>query len=233
MKQIYTKDILIDLMKRYVSIHKYLPNSNDLIDKLPSRGIYIKHFGSWNNAITSAGLTPKNIIVGYVDHTCNQCTKIFKRYDSHTKHKRRKSNRYFCSSSCAATYNNTHKTTGYRRSKLELYIEQQLIKDYPQLCVVCNDKITIGSELDIYVPSLRLAFELNGIFHYEPIYSDAQFTRTQNNDKQKIVNCYNLGIELCIIDTSGLKYFKPANADKYYQIVKCIINKRIGGDTGT
>ena len=35
----------------------------------------------------------------------------------------------------------------------------------------------INSELDVYVPSLNLAFELNGIFHYEPIYGEKKLNQ--------------------------------------------------------
>lgn len=46
----------------------------------------------------------------------------------------------FCGRSCAATYHNTHKTTGNRRSKLEVWIEQQLTNDYPNLTIKYNDR---------------------------------------------------------------------------------------------
>ena len=37
----------------------------------------------------------------------------------------------FCSQSCAATYNNTHKKHGTRKSKLEIWLETKLIKLNP------------------------------------------------------------------------------------------------------
>lgn len=156
-------------------------------------------------------------------YKCQNCNnEIYKSPAS-----RKASKNCFCSQSCAALYNNAHKTHGYRRSKLELYIEEQLKKEFPQIDFIFNDKTTILSELDIYIPALKLAIELNGIFHYEPIYSDNQFTRIQNNDKQKIMRCNELGIELAIIDTSKLVYFKPQNAQKYYLIVKSLIQQNI------
>ena len=39
----------------------------------------------------------------------------------------------FCSQSCSAKYNNTHKTKGNLRSKLEKYLEKQLTELYPNL----------------------------------------------------------------------------------------------------
>ena len=71
----------------------------------------------------------------------------------------------FCSQSCSATYNNKHKMTGNRRSKMEIWIEEELKGKY-DFEIIFNGKEAINSELDIYIPSLGLAFELNGIFHY-------------------------------------------------------------------
>jgi hypothetical protein len=138
-----------------------------------------------------------------------------------------KSGHIFCSKSCSVTYNNTHKTKGYRRSKLELYIEDQLIVKYPQLDIHFNRKDTIGSELDIYIPSLSLAFELNGVFHYEPIFGKTRFKQIAANDISKHKACLDAEIDLCVIDTSTLHYFKPANAQKYLDIVVSIINDRL------
>jgi hypothetical protein len=132
----------------------------------------------------------------------------------------------FCSSSCAATYNNSHKKYGYRRSKLEKFLEEKLVVLYPSLEFHFNRKDAINSELDIFIPSLSLAFELNGIFHYEPIYGNDQLQSIQNNDKRKFQACLERKIELCIIDTSSLSYFKPANAQKYLDIVCNIVNSK-------
>lgn len=56
-----------------------------------------------------------------ISFCCCNCGKnasvIKSAYEKHKNH--------FCSKSCAATYNNTHKTKGTRRSKLEIYLEQK------------------------------------------------------------------------------------------------------------
>lgn len=156
---------------------------------------------------------------------CLQCGKLFYKYESHIN--KIKSGHHFCSLSCAGTYNNTHKTKGSRRSKLEVFLEQELTRLYPQLEVHYNRKDAINSELDIYVPSLNLAIELNGIFHYEPIYGMEQLHRKQNNDNRKIQACIEKNIEFCIIDVSSLSYFKEERAIKYLNIVTDIINNKI------
>jgi hypothetical protein len=151
---------------------------------------------------------------------CLQCGLSFIKELNQIK----KSPNHFCSKRCAAVYNNTHKTTGNRRSKLEIWIEEKIKLIYPQLEIVFNDKITINSELDIYIPSLKLAFELNGIFHYEPIYGSDKLASIQNNDNRKFQACLEKNIELVIIDSSGQKYFKENTAKKYLDIITNIID---------
>lgn len=155
---------------------------------------------------------------------CLQCAKIFEQTPSQIAQST--SENHFCSQSCAATYNNQHKTTGTRRSKLEQYLEEQLSVRFPKLDIHYNQKNTINSELDIYIPSLLLAFELNGIFHYEPIYGVSKLSQIQNNDQRKFQACVERGIEMCIIDASGLKYFKPERARMFLEIITNIINSK-------
>lgn len=135
-----------------------------------------------------------------------------------------KSKNNFCSRSCAATYNNNHKQHGNRRSKLEAYLEKQLTLLYPNLKFDFNRKDAINSELDIYIPSLKLAFELNGIYHYEPIHGPDKLNQTQNNDQRKFQACVENGISLCIIDTSKQKYFKESTSKEFLNIITDIIN---------
>jgi hypothetical protein len=168
----------------------------------------------------------RNIFLGVhskIECHCKQCGEIFKK----SYYQAKKYPNHFCSSSCAATYNNTHKTSGYRRSKLETYLETELVKLYPSIDFHFNRKDAINSELDIYIPDLKLAFELNGIFHYEPIYSSEQLARTQNNDQRKFQACIERDIELCIIDTSKQKQFRETTAKPYLDIITNIINKKV------
>lgn len=151
---------------------------------------------------------------------CTNCNKSF------NKQSHRFTENNFCSRSCAAQYNNTHKTIGNRRSKLEKYLEDQLTNQFPNMLILFNDKTAINSELDIYIPSLKLAFELNGIFHYEPIYGQEKLNQIQNNDNRKFQACIEQGIELCLIDTSQQKYFKKQTSLKYLNIIINIINER-------
>lgn len=152
---------------------------------------------------------------------CKLCNKPF-------PYKRRKCK--FCNSSHAATYNNSKRKNDWskRRSIIELWIEEKLKKDYPNLKILFNDKETIQFELDILIPDLRLAFEINGIVHYEPIYDEKTFNKIQQNDKQKIIRCYNKGIELVTVDISWCSYFKESNCEKIYKPIQNIIEKVYG-----
>lgn len=137
-----------------------------------------------------------------------------------------KSGNLFCSSSCSASYNNKNKKYGTRRSKMEIWIEECLKNKYKDLEIIFNGKEAINSELDIYIPSLKLAVELNGIFHYEPIYGDKKLESVQNNDNRKFQACLEKGIEFCTIDISSSKHFKPERDKKYLDIIEKIIEMK-------
>jgi hypothetical protein len=154
---------------------------------------------------------------------CLTCKKEFYKKPSEIK----RTKNHFCTRSCAVTYSNTHKTKGFRRSKLEIWLEEKLILNYPNFQILFNSKAIIGSELDIYIPSLKLAFEINGIFHYKPIYGLEKLSQIQNNDSQKFQACLEQGIELCNIDISNLKHFKESSAEKFLEIIKNIISSNI------
>lgn len=133
----------------------------------------------------------------------------------------------FCSSSCSAIYNNTHKTFGIRRSKLEKWLEENLINLYPNLEMHFNRKDTIDAELDIYVPSLKLAFELNGIFHYKPIYGENKLKAIQENDTRKFQACLKKEIELCIIDTYNVNYSEKEKNQIFLDIITNLVNQKL------
>jgi len=156
---------------------------------------------------------------------CGTCNKQIE-CTPHTK-LNSKSGEVFCSQTCSATYQNSHKSYGYRRSKLEVWLERKLKEQYPELIFVFNGKEVILSELDIYIPNLKLAFELNGIFHYEPIFGANQLDKIQNNDNRKFQACLEAGIELCIIDSSSQKHFTELSSQKYMNIITTIINTKL------
>ena len=157
--------------------------------------------------------------------SCKSCDKKFERQQGEVN--KTTNGMYFCTQSCAASYINKHKTHGTRRSKLEKWLETQLTVLYPELEIRFNQNDTVGSELDIYIPSLKFAFELNGIFHYKPIYGEEKLSKTQNNDQKKFQACLEHGIELYQIDTSRQKYFTEKSSQRYFVIISSLIEKKL------
>ena len=148
-----------------------------------------------------------------IETSCNNCNKtinkVLNQYNSSKNH--------FCSRSCSATWNNKNKTHGTRRSRLEVYLENELTKLYPNLKIEYSGKTAIGSEIDIYIPSLKLAFEIQGIFHYSPIFGLDKLEQIQKNDKEKQLKCEQYGITLVTIDTQFQKRFTEKSSIKYLE----------------
>lgn len=157
---------------------------------------------------------------------CFQCNKEFYRKKGHcNKATVRRWKNSFCGHSCRASYNNTHKTYGYRRSKLEIALEAFIRKAYPKLQMVCNSTSAINNELDFYFPSLNLAVEINGVFHYKPIFGIKKLLQVQATDKKKIIACENKNILLVTISPLE-KHCTKGTIDKYTTIMEDLINSR-------
>lgn len=154
---------------------------------------------------------------------CVYCARAFTKLAAQM----RKTSQHFCSRSCAASYNNCHKQHGSRRSTLEQFVEEQLQRQFPQLPFVCNGKTIIGSELDFYFPTLHLAIELNGIFHYKPIHGLRKFEQICNGDFQKTERCLDLGIVLHVVDASKYSHPIPKQLNHYWDVVKLLVTDRL------
>ena len=139
----------------------------------------------------------------------------------------------FCGKSCALKYNSMHKTTGINRSKLEIWIQDQLTILYPSIDIKYNNTSAINAELDIYIPSLKLAFEINGIFHYKPIFGEEKLRKTQDKDLYKLKRCHECGIIFHVINTSLLRDFEVDKiktieiAKQHINTITCVIDKHI------
>lgn len=158
---------------------------------------------------------------------CKQCNVEFLKHPCEIK----KTTNNFCSYSCSGIYNSTHKNHGIRRARLEAWLESQLNILYPNLEIKYNYILPNRCELDIYIPSLSLAFELNGIFHYEPIFGEEKLEQTKERDKRKFKHCFDCNIGLCVIDTSKQKRFTPKSSQEFLDIIVNIINLKLNDNT--
>lgn len=159
-----------------------------------------------------------------ITEPCANCQKLVTRNLA----ERLSAKNIFCNSSCAASYNNKHKAYGTRRSKLEVFLEEQLRILYPSLQIIANGKEAIESELDFYFPELRFAIELNGPTHYEPIYGADKFEKIQAGDRQKLIRCYEAGIELMIVDVSKVTYLNKERKKYFLDILTSQLNSLMG-----
>jgi len=191
-----TKEFIIEYLKKYYKENKKNPLAKDKIHPFSNKTVQ-NRFGSWNKALIEADI-PLLINVPIKVH-CKQCNiEFIKRFSEIQK-----SENHFCSSSCFAIYNNKHRKTGNRVSKLELYLQEHLKGynfDYSNR-VVCN-----GLELDIYIDSLKLAFEINGIIHYQPIYGQDKLNNTIRKDILKNQICKDKSIILHTIKDESNKF---------------------------
>jgi endogenous inhibitor of DNA gyrase (YacG/DUF329 family) len=217
-----------------------------MLNKTPTRSEYRKYrtlvggshqaisvlFGknAWNSLLTYCELplvmnTPSETIK-MQQVKCENCKKDFNKRASEIA----RTNNNFCSSRCAAIHRNKNKTTGTRVSKLEKYIQLKLAEAFPLLDIKFNDVSRIKRELDIYIPSLNLAFELDGIFHKLPIYGEHQFNKQKIRDRLKDEECSNLGISLVRVDTSPQKVFTEKSSKVYLDMVVAGIEKLLYTD---
>lgn len=94
-----------------------------------------------------------------------------------------------------------------------------------------NQTSAIEQELDIFIPELKLAIEINGIVHYKPIYGEQTLERTLKSDAIKQQRCEGREIILKVIDVSTTNYSLQTAEIVLNQICN-IITDHIGGSGG-
>jgi hypothetical protein len=159
---------------------------------------------------------------------CGQCGKpVYKQWH---ELKRSKSGNVFCNLSCANTWSNFTSKKKDSKSILEDYMQKQLKIDFPYLVILYNQNEVISSELDIYIPQLNAAIEINGPLHYTPALGKYRFDTIKANDVKKTQQCLDKGIQLYIMDASKFKYLSKSSKERYYPQIKNLIEKLVEED---
>lgn len=106
------------------------------------------------------------------------------------------------------------------RSLAEQLCIDLLRTHFKKLEVLPNDRTAIKRELDIYLPTLRVAIEVDGIFHQRKVFSEEAFEATKRNDLKKDIKCKEVGITL-------FRIALPEDSRTYYDFLKKDIAERI------
>lgn len=166
---------------------------------------------------------------GFINLECEWCKKKFQRTNKDYKRINVKLNKKcFCSRKCCASWQAYNGMGRNLRSSLEVWIESQLMEKYPHIPILYNNRKIIGKELDIYVPSLKLAIELNGAYHYYPIYGKFALQERKKGDMNKVEMCKRKEIDLLVIDCKEFHTLKQGIHQNYISLIFDAINLKIG-----
>jgi hypothetical protein len=108
---------------------------------------------------------------------------------------------HLCSERCQTEYDNRLNDRLDNRSDLIKELNERLNLEFSDLNILYSDDSIIQGGVDIYIPSLKIAFELHDKSHFEPITSKEDFINIQKNDNDKKIKCDINNIKLFIIDT--------------------------------
>lgn len=159
---------------------------------------------------------------------CEGCKTKFSLEGKEFRNRQKRHKGFFCSHSCTAKYYNFQSNKFMRSvSKLEKWLHQELLSRYPTLEILYNNRtICDGLELDLVFPSLQLAVECNGIFHYKPVFGKNRLDIQISNDYKKRLICEQKRIELLVIDTSTPNKFSIETSIKYLKTITDAIDVR-------
>lgn len=231
-------DTLTDFPPRIIKGNKNLFCSRECYDKYQNTSVnlvclcgkeFVRQLSQYKRGNNYCSVTCR--IKGTNKHSivnCEECNIEIKRHNY--KGRNSISGKFFCSKSCTGKYYTRNKTFGVNRSKFEIWLEEQLPLQFPELEFDFNNKEMIGYELDIFIPKLNIAIEINGPTHYEPIYGEIRFEQTKRLDNEKKKLCLENGIKHHIIDVSKIRNWRPKTTEKHFDEICKIINDRYGNE---
>jgi hypothetical protein len=113
---------------------------------------------------------------------------------------------------------------------------QEILLEYLRL-FFNNTKILIdyrpdwlfGMELDFFIPEYNIAFEFQGLQHYEPIYGSDSLVNQQARDISKKEICISEKIAFVCVDAIDLEYTKMRGLIRKGAkfITKCLSEKKL------
>ena len=80
--------------------------------------------------------------------------------------------------------------------------------------------------MDLDIPILNLAFELNGVFHYKAIYGEKKLLQVQKTDREKLEKSYEMNFDLIVINVSEDNGSKKKRNQRILEVI-AMINSRI------
>jgi len=109
-------------------------------------------------------------------------------------------------------------------SKLEKFLFNKLLKDgyktdFHKEHTLSNTKL----QIDIFLPQLNIAIEVDGPSHYEPVWGEDALKRNQSYDKKK--TGLILGKGLVLIRVKQLKDFSPSRGEVLYSQIKNLLDQ--------
>lgn len=153
-----------------------------------------------------------------IELICQNCHLLFNRSRiAYLNNINKNTETFFCSKKCSMTSLNRASKTSTSKSSHEVILKELIQKKYPEFDVIQNDRTVLPEnlEIDIWIPSINLAIELNGPCHFYPIYGEHRLQQTRGNDIRKVLFAQLQNINLLVVDTSSLKSKSKLSVEKF------------------